>query len=151
MNSWLRWNWCVIGYIAARFPNWPRCFKSQSKYVFFSWTVASWVGKVPSRARLLILQRRVGRVETQTVKLVSEVCLVVILWRQKRHQMGLGPHWRSDSDIYIQTLSPWDGDVKICKVAFEDNIADPLTKCLARVLHEHHVMSMEIRHINGCS
>ena len=43
------------------------------------------------------------------------------------------------------------GDVKICKVAGEDNVADPLTKPLARVIHERHVSSMGIRRIDQCT
>ena len=43
------------------------------------------------------------------------------------------------------------GDVKICKVAGEDNVADPLMKPLARVIHECHVTSMGIRHIDQCT
>ena len=43
------------------------------------------------------------------------------------------------------------GDVKICKVAGEDNVADPLTKPLARVIDERHVTSMGIRHIDQCT
>lgn len=37
------------------------------------------------------------------------------------------------------------GDVKISKVAGEDNVADPLTKALARAKHERHVRSMGLR------
>ena len=43
------------------------------------------------------------------------------------------------------------GDIKICKVAGEDNVADPLTKPLARVVHERHVTSMGIRRIDECT
>ena len=43
------------------------------------------------------------------------------------------------------------GDVKICKVAGEDNVTDPLTKPLARVIHERHVSSMGIRRIDQCT
>ena len=52
---------------------------------------------------------RVGLVETQTVKLVSEVRLVVTLWRQERHQVGFDPHCFptvvSKDQTYTQTLS----------------------------------------------
>ncbi|MBO0246801.1 hypothetical protein J0671_25960, partial [Vibrio sp. Vb0592] len=36
-------------------------------------------------------------------------------------------------------------DVKINKVASEDNIADPLTKALARPKHEKHVRAFGLR------
>ena len=37
------------------------------------------------------------------------------------------------------------GEVKICKIATEDNIADPLTKALTQPKHEGHVRSMGLR------
>lgn len=40
------------------------------------------------------------------------------------------------------------GDVKICKVATDDNVADPLTKPLPQAKHEGHVRSMGIRYID---
>ena len=39
------------------------------------------------------------------------------------------------------------GDVKICKVSTDDNVADPLTKALAQAKHDHHVRSMGIRYM----
>ena len=39
------------------------------------------------------------------------------------------------------------GDVKICKVSTNDNIADPLTKPLPQVKHESHIRSMGIRYM----
>ena len=43
------------------------------------------------------------------------------------------------------------GDIKICKVAGEDNVADPLTKPLAQAVHERHARSMGLRVINDCT
>ncbi|VFQ79127.1 unnamed protein product [Cuscuta campestris] len=37
------------------------------------------------------------------------------------------------------------GDVEICKVGTDDNIADPLTKALGKPKHESHTWSMGIR------
>ena len=37
------------------------------------------------------------------------------------------------------------GDVKICRVDTNDNIADPLTKALLEPKHERHVRSLDIR------
>ena len=43
------------------------------------------------------------------------------------------------------------GDIKVCKVPGEDNVADPLTKPLAQAKHERHVRAMRIRVINDCT
>ena len=48
------------------------------------------------------------------------------------------------STIFITQVVE-DGDIEICKVASEDNIADPLTKALTQPKHESHVRSMGIR------
>ena len=40
------------------------------------------------------------------------------------------------------------GDVKICKVHTDLNIADPLTKPLSQQKHEAHMSSMGIRHLH---
>ena len=39
------------------------------------------------------------------------------------------------------------GDVKICKVSTNDNVADPLTKALTQRKHDHHTRSMCIRYM----
>ena len=39
------------------------------------------------------------------------------------------------------------GDVKICKVSTNDNVADPLTKPLPQAKHESHIRSMGIRYL----
>ena len=39
------------------------------------------------------------------------------------------------------------GDIKICKVDTNDNIADPLTKALSQVKHDQHTRSMGIRYL----
>jgi hypothetical protein len=41
------------------------------------------------------------------------------------------------------------GDVKICKVQMDLNIADPLTKALSQQKHEAHMSSMGIRYLHG--
>ena len=94
MNSWFMVELMCKGLDRCPFSKtYQDVSKSQYGYVFLLNGKHRELERVSKqRARLLILQQRVGRVETQTVKLVSEVCLVVILWRQKRHQMGLGPH-----------------------------------------------------------
>ena len=38
------------------------------------------------------------------------------------------------------------GDVKICRVPTNDNVADPLTKPLPQAKHESHIRSMGIRY-----
>ena len=38
------------------------------------------------------------------------------------------------------------GDVKICKVPTNDNVADPLTKPLSHAKYESHIRSMGIRY-----
>ena len=38
------------------------------------------------------------------------------------------------------------GDVKICRVPINDNVADPLTKPLPQPKHESHIRSMGIRY-----
>ena len=40
------------------------------------------------------------------------------------------------------------GDVKICRVPTDDNIADPLTKALPQGKHDKHTRSIGIRYIN---
>ena len=40
------------------------------------------------------------------------------------------------------------GDVKICKVSTNDNIADPLIKPLPQAKHESHIRSMGIRYMS---
>ena len=54
----------------------------------------------------------VSRVETQTVKQVSEVHLVLILWHRKTPR---GKEFPTDVPTVIstQTRSPRDGDIKI--------------------------------------
>ena len=39
------------------------------------------------------------------------------------------------------------GDVKICKVPTNDNIADPLTKPLPQSKHDYHTRGMGIRYL----
>ena len=41
------------------------------------------------------------------------------------------------------------GDIKICKVATEDNVADPFTKPLSQVKHEGHARSIGMRFLSG--
>ncbi|KAJ9562055.1 hypothetical protein OSB04_007215 [Centaurea solstitialis] len=43
------------------------------------------------------------------------------------------------------------GDVKICKILTEDNVADPLTKPLARVKHEAHASSIGMQYLDTSS
>ncbi|KAJ9561288.1 hypothetical protein OSB04_006448 [Centaurea solstitialis] len=40
------------------------------------------------------------------------------------------------------------GDVRICKIPIEDNVADPLTKPLARVKHEAHANSIGMQYLD---
>ena len=40
--------------------------------------------------------------------------------------------------------------MKICKVPREENVADPLSKQLARPKHEDHVKSFSIRTMSDC-
>ena len=37
------------------------------------------------------------------------------------------------------------GDVKICKIPTDDNVADPLNKALVQAKHDRHVMSLRLR------
>ncbi|KAJ9539153.1 hypothetical protein OSB04_031886 [Centaurea solstitialis] len=43
------------------------------------------------------------------------------------------------------------GDVRICKIPTEDNVADPLTKLLARVKHEAHANSIGMQYLDTSS
>ncbi|KAJ9566141.1 hypothetical protein OSB04_002107 [Centaurea solstitialis] len=43
------------------------------------------------------------------------------------------------------------GDVRICKIPTEDNVADPLTKSLARVKHEAHANSIGMQYLDTSS
>ncbi|KAJ9541503.1 hypothetical protein OSB04_028009 [Centaurea solstitialis] len=43
------------------------------------------------------------------------------------------------------------GDVKICKIPTEDNVADPLTKPLARAKHEAHANSIGMQYLEASS
>ncbi|KAJ9544959.1 hypothetical protein OSB04_024666 [Centaurea solstitialis] len=43
------------------------------------------------------------------------------------------------------------GDVRICKIPTEDNVADPLTKPLARVKHEAHANSIGMEYLEASS
>ncbi|KAJ9556327.1 LOW QUALITY PROTEIN: hypothetical protein OSB04_010941 [Centaurea solstitialis] len=43
------------------------------------------------------------------------------------------------------------GDVRICKIPTEDNVADPLTKPLARVKHEAHANSIGMQYLDASS
>ena len=40
-----------------------------------------------------------------------------------------------------------EGEIRICKVGTDDNVADPLTKPLPQVKHNKHVEAMGIRHV----
>ena len=42
------------------------------------------------------------------------------------------------------------GEVKICKVSTNDNVADPLTKPLPQAKHESHIRSTGIRYMSDC-
>ncbi|KAJ9556708.1 hypothetical protein OSB04_011322 [Centaurea solstitialis] len=42
------------------------------------------------------------------------------------------------------------GDVRICKIPTEENVADPLTKPLARVKHEAHANSIGMQYLDAC-
>ena len=111
-------------YTGARFQK-PTKIKSQYGYVFLlNGGIVSWK-EFPSGARLLILQQRVGRVETQTVKLVSEVWLVVTLWRQEDTKWDWIP---TDVPTVIYALRHDHLEMVISrydKVADEDDVADP--------------------------
>ena len=76
--------------------------------------------------------------------------IVVLLHKPRSPGPTKGPNIYSDVITFVREMVD-RGDVKICKVAGKDNVADPLTKPLARVIHERHVTSMGIRHINGCT
>lgn len=39
------------------------------------------------------------------------------------------------------------GDVKICKIFTDDNVADPLTKALTQTKHDRHTESICIRYM----
>ena len=39
-------------------------------------------------------------------------------------------------------------DVKIERVPTDDNVADPLTKALSQIKHDHHINSMGLRHMS---
>ncbi|KAJ9541098.1 hypothetical protein OSB04_027604 [Centaurea solstitialis] len=43
------------------------------------------------------------------------------------------------------------GDVRICKIPTEENVADPLTKPLARVKHEAHANSVGMQYLEASS
>ncbi|KAJ9566722.1 hypothetical protein OSB04_002688 [Centaurea solstitialis] len=43
------------------------------------------------------------------------------------------------------------GDVRICKIPTEENVADPLTKPLARVKHEAHANSIGMQYLDASS
>ncbi|KAJ9544965.1 hypothetical protein OSB04_024672 [Centaurea solstitialis] len=43
------------------------------------------------------------------------------------------------------------GDVRICKIPTEENVADPLTKPLARVKHEAHASSIGMQYLDASS
>ncbi|KAK9006405.1 hypothetical protein V6N11_035445 [Hibiscus sabdariffa] len=43
------------------------------------------------------------------------------------------------------------GDVEICKVHTDDNVADPLTKPLAQQKHDRHIESLGIRYVSDWS
>ena len=40
-----------------------------------------------------------------------------------------------------------EGEIKICKIDTDDNVADPLTKPLPQVKHKKHVEAMGIKHV----
>ena len=40
-----------------------------------------------------------------------------------------------------------EGEIRICKVGTDDNVADPLTKPLPQVKHNKHVEAMGIKHV----
>ena len=40
------------------------------------------------------------------------------------------------------------GDIHICKVHINDNVAEPLTKALSQQKHEGHTSSMSIRYMS---
>ncbi|KAJ9539099.1 hypothetical protein OSB04_031832 [Centaurea solstitialis] len=42
------------------------------------------------------------------------------------------------------------GDVRICKIPTEENVADPLTKPLVRVKHEAHANSIGMQYLDAC-
>ncbi|KAJ9545464.1 hypothetical protein OSB04_025171 [Centaurea solstitialis] len=43
------------------------------------------------------------------------------------------------------------GDVRICKIATDENVADPLTKPLARAKHEGHASSIGMQYLDTSS
>ncbi|KAJ9547484.1 hypothetical protein OSB04_020027 [Centaurea solstitialis] len=43
------------------------------------------------------------------------------------------------------------GDVRICKIPTDENVADPLTKPLARVKHEIHASSLGMQYLDTSS
>ena len=40
-----------------------------------------------------------------------------------------------------------EGEIRICKVGTDDNVADPLTKPLPQVKHNKHLEAMGIKHV----
>ena len=154
MNSWFMVELMCSCLNKCPFSKPTKMFKSQSEYVFSPERWHRELERFQAEHDCWFYKHKVGRVKTRTVKTCVWGNFGGYPVETGKTPNGTGSplmfrQWNIYVYIYILsdviTIGWW-----IWRVAFEDNVADPLTKPLARVIHERHVMSMEIRHINEC-
>lgn len=158
----------VNGYTDASFQTDKDDFKSQSGYVFcLNGGVVSWKSSK---------QETVADSTTEAEYIAASEAAKEAVWIRKFvSELGIVPSATSPVDLYCdnsgaiaQAKEPRAhqkskhilrryhlireiidrGDVKICKVHMDLNIADPLTKALSQPKHEAHMSSMGIRYLH---
>ncbi|KAL3523497.1 hypothetical protein ACH5RR_016331 [Cinchona calisaya] len=157
----------VNGYTDASFQSDRDDFRSQSGYVFcLNGGAVSWKSSK---------QATIADSTTEAEYIAASDAAKEAVWIRKFvTELGVVPSITNPVDIYCdnngaiaQAKEPRShqrskhiqrryhlireiierGDVKICKVPSDDNIADPLTKPLTQPKHDRHVRSIGLRHM----
>ena len=157
----------ISGYIDASFQTDKDDFRSQSGYVFcLNGGAVSWKSSK---------QATVADSTTEAEYIAASDAAKEAVWIKKFiSDLGVVPSIINPVDVYCdnngaiaQAKEPRShqrskhilrryhlireiidrGDVKICKVSTDDNVADPLTKSLPQAKHDHHIRSIGLRYI----
>ena len=157
----------VTGYTDASFQTDKDDFKSQSGYVFIlnggavSWksfkqstiadstTEAEYIAASDAAKEAVWIRKFI-----ESLGVMPSICNPVDLYCDNTGAIAQAKEPRSHQRskhvlrrFHIIREITERGDVKICKVDTDDNIADPLTKALSQAKHEGHVRSMGIRQL----
>ncbi|KAJ9553286.1 LOW QUALITY PROTEIN: hypothetical protein OSB04_017331 [Centaurea solstitialis] len=159
----------VTGYSDASFQTDRDDFRSQSGYVFtlnggaISWksskqdTIADSTTKAEYIAASDAAKKAVWlRNFLSDLRVVASVSRPIDIysvitrgpWRKQRNLENITSQ---NTKYHLIREIIGRGDVRICKIPTEENVADPLTKPLARVKHEAHANSIGMQYLEASS